>query len=84
MFGHVWILLLLIINLHMRYSVSQKELLLHIVCYMDVYGHVYNLDILLHVSSNMLPPTTVTISSSGLSPVTCPEQEQQGKNNIQE
>jgi hypothetical protein len=51
---------------------------------MDVYGHVYNLDSLLHVSSNMLPPATVTIASSGLSPVTCPEQEQQGRNNRQE
>jgi hypothetical protein len=44
---------------------------------MDVYGHVYNLDSLLCVSSNMLPPTTVTIVPSGLSPVTCLEQEQQ-------
>jgi hypothetical protein len=36
---------------------------------MDVYGHVYNLDSLLHVSSNMLPPTNVTIAPSGLSHV---------------
>ena len=51
---------------------------------MDVYGHVYNLDSLLHVSSSMLPLATVTIDSLGLSPVTFPEQEQQGRNNKQE
>jgi hypothetical protein len=51
---------------------------------MDVYNHVYNLDSLLHVSSNMLPLGIVTIAPLGLSPVTCPEQEKQGRNNRQE
>jgi hypothetical protein len=46
---------------------------------MDVYGHVNNLDIFLHVSSNMLPPTTVTIVPSRLSHVIFMEQEQQGR-----
>jgi hypothetical protein len=50
---------------------------------MDVYDHVYNLDSLLHVSSNMFH-TTIIIDSLGLSPVTCPEQEQQGRNNRKE
>jgi hypothetical protein len=50
---------------------------------MDVYSHVYNLDSFLHVLSNMLPPATFTIASSGLSPTTNPEQEQ-GRNDKQE
>jgi hypothetical protein len=46
---------------------------------MNVYDHVYNLDSLLHVSSSMLPLATVTIASSGLSPVTYPEQVDKGE-----
>jgi hypothetical protein len=46
---------------------------------MNVYDHVYNLDSLLHVSSSMLPLATVTIASSGLSPVTCPNKNNKGE-----
>jgi hypothetical protein len=44
-----------------------------------VYDHVYNLNSLLHVSSNMLSPATVTIASSGLSPVTCRNKNNKGE-----
>jgi hypothetical protein len=51
---------------------------------MDVYGNIYNLDSILHVSYNIFPHEIVTIAPSGLSHVTCQEQEQQGRKIRQE